>query len=191
MSRSFSQKKMVYMADGCPGREAGKKINSSMKHLSILFLCLLLVNLLPAQVEEDSELFQTLRARDSLLFDVGFNTCDIGQFRALVSEDMEFYHDQSGITSSKADFIAGTENGLCQLPYKARRELVQGSLQVFPMHNNGQLYGALQSGEHRFYAKYPDKEEMLTSVAKFTHLWLLEEGEWRLSRVLSYDHRAD
>lgn len=162
-----------------------------MRSFLPLLFCLALPLLLAGQPESPPELFHVLRAKDSLLFDIGFNTCDIGQFQALVSEDLEFYHDQSGITASKADFIAGTENGLCKLPYKARRELVPGSLQVFPMSNDGQLYGAIQTGTHRFYAKYPDEEEVLTSTAKFTHLWLLEEGEWRLSRVLSYDHRAD
>ena len=161
-----------------------------MKFRLTLFLFLFFLSPLAAQVGENTELFQTLRAKDSLLFNVGFNTCDISQFRALVSEDMEFYHDQSGITNSKAAFIANTENGLCKLDYKPRRELVEGSLQVFPMKNNGELYGAIQTGEHQFYAKYPDKEEVLTSVAKFTHLWLLEEGEWKLSRVLSYDHKG-
>ncbi|MCO6477618.1 MAG: nuclear transport factor 2 family protein [Phaeodactylibacter sp.] len=161
-----------------------------MKNTIALSFCLFLAGFLFAQAEEDSELFQTLRVKDSLLFNASFNTCDISRLQALVSEDMEFYHDQSGVTTSKADFIAGTENGLCKLPYKARRELVPGSLRVFPMKDNGQLYGALQTGEHRFYAKYPDKEEVLTSTAKFTHLWLLEEGEWRLARVLSYDHAA-
>ena len=162
-----------------------------MKQYLTLFICLFSLSAPMAQVEENSELYQTLRAKDSLLFNVGFNTCDISQFEALVSEDMEFYHDQSGITNSKADFIAGTENGLCKLPYQARRYLVEGSLQVFPMNNNGVLYGAIQTGEHRFYAKYPEKEEVLTSTAIFTHLWLLEEGEWRLSRVLSYDHKGN
>ncbi len=161
-----------------------------MKTTIALSFCLFLTGFLFAQAEEDAELFQTLRVKDSLLFNASFNTCNISQLRALVSEDMEFYHDQSGVTRSKADFIAGTENGLCKLPYKARRELVAGSLQVFLMKNNGELYGALQTGEHRFYAKYPDKEEVLTSTAKFTHLWLLEEGEWRLARVLSYDHET-
>lgn len=161
-----------------------------MKPYLFLALHVLLVNLLFAQVEENSELFQTLRTKDSLLFNLGFNTCDISQFRALVSEDMEFYHDQSGVTDSKDAFIASIENGLCKLNYKARRELVAGSLQVFPMHGNGQLYGAIQTGEHRFYAKYPDKKEVLTSTAKFTHLWLLEDGQWKLARVLSYDHMA-
>lgn len=145
--------------------------------------------LLDAQADRDSDLFRTLFACDSLLFNVGFNTCDISQFERLVSENFEFYHDQSGITPSKEAFIAGTREGLCKMDYQPIRKLVAGSLQVFPLKNNGQLYGALQSGEHRFYAKYPGREEAeLTSGARFTHLWLLEAGEWKLARVLSFDH---
>ena len=82
----------------------------------------------------------------------------------------------------------GIKNGLCKMDYKATRELVAESLKVYPMKNQGKLYGAIQTGEHRFYAKYPDKEKVLTSTALFSHLWLLEDGEWKLSRVLSYDH---
>lgn len=155
-----------------------------------IFFLLLPAHLLSAQPEELSALFNTLKTQDSLLFEAGFNTCDISRFQALLSEDMEFYHDRSGITDSKEAFIGSIGNGLCKMEYKAIRRLVEGSLQVFPMYNNGRLYGAIQTGEHRFYAIYPGKEEALTSTAKFTHLWLLEEGEWKLARVLSYDHQA-
>ena len=155
---------------------------------------LLLISSLPcflqAQVADTSELFQILSNRDSLLFQVGFNTCDIRQFEQLVSEDFEFYHDQSGITPSKETFLAGTRDGLCKLDYQPLRELVDGSLKVFPLKNNGKLYGAIQTGEHRFLAKYPGKEPYETSAALFTHVWLLENGEWKLSRVLSFDHHS-
>ncbi len=154
-----------------------------------VFVLLLSPFLLTAQADRDADLFRTLFTCDSLLFNVGFNTCDIAQFEKLVSEDFEFYHDQSGIISSKEAFIAGTREGLCRMNYQPIRKLVDGSLQVFPLKNNGRLYGAVQSGEHRFYAKYPDREEAeLTSGAQFTHLWLLEDGEWKLARVLSFDH---
>ncbi len=33
------------------------------------------------------------------------------------------------------------------------------------------------------------KPEYLTSTAKFTLIWLLENGKWKLSRCLSYDHQ--
>jgi len=155
----------------------------------LVFLFLWSPLLLNAQADRDSDLFRALFTCDSLLFNVGFNTCDISQFERLVSEDFEFYHDQSGITSSKGAFIAGTREGLCKIDYQPIRRLVESSLQVFPLKTNGRLYGAVQSGEHRFYAKYPDRAEAeLTSEAQFTHLWLLEAGEWKLARVLSFDH---
>jgi len=55
--------------------------------------------------------------------------------------------------------------------------------------NNGQTYGALQSGEHDFYIQEPDKALIKTSIAKFSHLWVLVNGEWKLKRVLSFDHQ--
>lgn len=142
-----------------------------------------------AQEKHDSKLFKTLKSRDSLLFDVGFNKCDIAQFEALVSDDFEFYHDQSGVTRSKSEFTKSIRDGLCKLSYKPRRELVEGSLEVYPMYDNGVLYGAIQSGEHRFYAIEKDKPEYLTSTARFIHLWKLENGEWKLIRALSFDHK--
>ena len=141
-----------------------------------------------AQLSETDPLFIALQKGDSLMFDVGFNTCDVAIFDSLMHEDLEFYHDQAGIIRSKADFLDNTENGLCNLDYQPIRRLDRESLQVFPLNNDGQLYGAIQMGTHRFYARYPGKSDELTSAATFTHLWLLEDGQWRISRVISYNH---
>jgi len=143
-----------------------------------------------AQVTPSSDLFRSLKTRDSLLFEVGFNTCDISQFENLISNDFEFYHDKSGFTATKADFISGIRDGLCKMNYKARRELVENSLEVFPLENQGVLYGAIQMGNHCFYEVEIGKPDKLTSVARFTHVWLLEDGSWKLSRGLSYDHKG-
>jgi hypothetical protein len=153
----------------------------------ILSLSLFLVSVnLFSQVDKSSDLFKTLKAKDSLLFNVGFNTCNISQFEDLVSNDFEFYHDQGGITPSKPAFILSIKEGLCKLSYKPRRELDENTLEVYPLEKNGTLYGAIQTGTHRFYAIEDNKPEYLSSVAKFTHVWLLEKGNWKLSRVLSY-----
>ncbi len=53
-----------------------------------------------SQVDRTSELFKTLKLNDSLLLDIGFNTCDIKQFDNLVNDNFEFYHDEAGIMSS-------------------------------------------------------------------------------------------
>ncbi|MBK6965213.1 MAG: nuclear transport factor 2 family protein [Bacteroidales bacterium] len=159
-----------------------------MKPTLLLLFLFLFTSSLYSQVAPSSALFRTLKAQDSLLFEVGFNNCDITQFENLVSDDFEFYHDKSGITATKADFIAGIRDGLCKMDYKARRELVENSLEVYPMENKGVLYGVIQTGSHRFYEVKDVKPDQLTSIAKFTHVWLLENGSWKLSRGLSYDH---
>ncbi|MFT5255191.1 MAG: hypothetical protein ACI9RL_000530, partial [Candidatus Paceibacteria bacterium] len=66
--------------------------------------------------------------------------------------DIEFYHDLGGITNSKRTFINSIKNGLYKSNvYRSRRALIAGSLEVFPLHKNDTLYGAIQKGEHRFF----------------------------------------
>jgi CubicO group peptidase (beta-lactamase class C family) len=160
-----------------------------MKQITFFLGLLLSSFTLFAQVDRSTELFKTLKTKDSLLFNVGFNTCNIQQFENLVSDHFEFYHDKAGITSSKSSFIASIKDGICKLTYQPRRELVDESLEVYPLEKNGVMYGAVQMGKHKFYAVEKDQPEQLTSVAKFVHIWLIENGNWKLSRGLSFDHQ--
>lgn len=142
-----------------------------------------------AQVDKSSSLFQTIMLKDSLLFNVGFNTCNIVQFEKLISENFEFYHDVSGI-SEKLSFIDGIKKGLCSNPtnYQSRRELLTESTQIFALYDKGKLYGALQEGVHQFFEKIPNEPEKFGSSARFTHVWLLENNDWKLARAFSYEH---
>lgn len=146
---------------------------------------------LSAQEPPTSDLYKKLKTLDSLLFDIGYSQCDIKQFQNILNEDFEMYHDKGGSFSSKAAFIKSIDEGLCNpSPYKHRRELLEGSLVVYPLEKTNVLYGAVQMGVHRFYESKNGGPERLGSTAKFTHLWLLENGEWKLSRVMSYDHQV-
>ncbi|GAA0858970.1 nuclear transport factor 2 family protein [Aliiglaciecola litoralis] len=140
-----------------------------------------------AQVSESEVLFKVLELKDQALFKQGFNQCDLSITASLISDDLEFYHDQGGVDKGKAAFLNTLKNGLCQTGQnKIARHLVSGSLKVFPMYDQGELYGAIQIGEHNFA---PSGEPVVVELpARFTHLWLLQDGEWRLARVLSYDH---
>jgi hypothetical protein len=154
-------------------------------------LLLLLPGFLPAQVDTASVLYKTLQSNDSLLFNVGFNTCDISQFDHLLSDHFEFFHDKDSICYKK-EFIYKLRKGLCRSPdtYQSRRELVNGSTDIYPLYKNDVLYGAVQQGTHRFYETVADKKEAFASTAKFTHIWLLENGSWKLARSFSYDHQG-
>lgn len=143
-----------------------------------------------AQEAKTSNLYLTLKQKDSLLFNVGFNKCIIGQFEDLVSDNFEFYHDQGGITKTKPAFINSIKTGICNLSYKPERQLEANTLEVYPLFENGVLYGAIQSGVHRFYAIEQNCAKRLSTIARFTHVWILEAGAWKLSRGLSYDHKA-
>ncbi|TRX37402.1 serine hydrolase [Flavobacterium sp. ZT3R18] len=144
-----------------------------------------------SQVEKNSELFKTIILKDSLLFNVGFNTCNISQFENLLSEKFEFYHDKDSI-SNKKQFLHNLRNGLCISPttYQSRRELLPESTEIYPLYKKDKLYGAIQIGVHQFYETVEKRKEVFGSSAKFTHVWLLENGVWKLSRSLSYDHQV-
>lgn len=162
-----------------------------MKNLLFIVLFAFAFGSMEAQVKKDSELYLQLQEKDSLLFKEGFDKCRISEFEDFISEDLEFYHDQGGLTSNKEDFLNNVRNNICSNPdMKPIRKLREGSLEVFPLYDNGKLYGAIQKGTHDFYIKEPSKELYLTSSAKFNHVWVLENEKWMLKRVLSYDHNT-
>ncbi len=162
-----------------------------MKKILLTTICFLLFQSLSAQLSQDSQIFQQLKSRDSLLFELGFNLCKIEKFEGFISEDLEFYHDQGGLSTNKEDFLHAVKNNICSnQDQKPIRKLIPGSLEVYPLYENGKLYAAIQKGMHDFYIKEPGKKMYKTSSAKFTHVWILEGKDWILKRVLSYDHQS-
>ncbi len=155
-----------------------------------IYLSLLLLSLLSsAQVKTSSELFKTLKQKDSLIFDSAFNKCKTSDLNGLIAEDLEFYHDTAGITDGKEGFLKAVKQNICGNPnVRPYRELIEGTLKVFPLNKDGVLYGAIQKGDHNFYLK-ENGTTRPTVTAKFTHLWILENNKWTLKRVLSYDHQ--
>lgn len=165
--------------------EAAKK-QASMLNQLLLFVFAIGCLAGHGQTDRGSVLYATILEKDSLLF-AGFNNCDIALLQEHVSEHFEFYHDQVGITNSKEAFIAGIENNICKLPYRPKRVLDDAN-EVYGLEKDGVLYGAIQVGKHHFYA-IESNTEYLTSTAQFTHVWIIENGEYKLSRGLSFDHQ--
>ncbi len=145
------------------------------------------VNDLHAQVSKDSELFKIIKEKDSLLFELGYNQVDTAQVKLLTAEDFEMYHDKQGILSPKKKFVSAMKS-LGDMNYKATRELVEGSLEVFPLRRNGEIYGAIENAVSKFYGKEEGKPKYLTSTSKVSILWLKENNQWLMKRVFSYDH---
>ena len=141
------------------------------------------------QLPKHEELFLMLKKQDSIFFERSFNQCDSAYLFQSIHPDLAFFHDKSGI-QDRNDFLENVQKYICSTPeYKPIRKVDESSLEVYPLYNNGELYGVVQSGIHDFYIRTPGKADVLTSRAKFTHVWLLEKGRWLLREVLSFDHK--
>jgi hypothetical protein len=154
-----------------------------MKNL-LLLLCLLTSSRLFAQKD-------VILHKDSLFWQA-YNAGDAKSMMVFISPDVEFYHDNGGITLGLPNLEASLEKGLFRNldSFRVRREAVPGSVEVYPMRADGKIYGAIISGRHLFYDKVAGKPEYLAGQARFTHLWLLKDGEWKMTRILSFDHEA-
>lgn len=132
-----------------------------------------------------AELQRTIAALDTRLF-TAYNHCDLDTLAALVAEDLEFYHDKTGLSRGRVPFIAAIKNNICG---KVHRDLVAGSLEVYPLHG----YGAVEIGTHVLCDPRQTAvcDAARSGVAKFVMLWQNVGGAWTLTRVISYDHVSD
>lgn len=146
------------------------------------------INLTPGPTTSQA-LFDAIAAHDRALFGALFDRCDVDAIEDLVTDDFEFYHDKWGLTATTGAQFVESIRKLCErqqqgIDFRARRELVAGSMAVYPLNKYGAVVGV-----HRFYARVEGKDDKLTETAKFTHVWKEENGAWKIARVLSYDHR--
>jgi ketosteroid isomerase-like protein len=125
------------------------------------------------------ELFKEIERADSILFQA-FNRQDLTKFKGMFTEDLEWFQDNGGLIPYKTVF-ENFENNF-KNENKLSRELVKGSLEVHPIKD----YGAIQIGSHQFRHFENGKEEVGTF--KFLMIWNKKDGNWKISRVVSYDH---
>ena len=135
---------------------------------------------LPAleKINSRVELESAIRTLDTALF-AAYNQCDLEKFASFIAEDVEFYHDQGGVTLGREALTDAIKKNICG---KVTRELVPGSLQVYPMKG----FGAVEIGVHRFH--HPGNDSEGIGEAQFIHLWRYKDGAWKITRVISYDH---
>lgn len=143
-----------------------------------------------ATAQTDAQkLTATILQMDSLFWK-GYNTCDTTLCSRFLAADVAFYHDKGGPTFGKDNLLASIQNNLCSNPatYRLRREPIKETIKVFHLQKGETVYGAIFSGEHFFYLTQKGQKEQLDGRARFSHLWLLKDGVWKMNYILSYDH---
>ena len=124
-----------------------------------------------------------ISAQDKALF-AAFNRRDIDALREFFAPDLEFYQDNQRVTNLQENMETFRDN-FSQSGH-LRRELVAGTLEVYPLKD----FGAMELGVHRFYWTDQGGPERLSATAKFVHIWRKQDGSWKITRVISYDHKV-
>lgn len=130
----------------------------------------------PKYKPDNQGLYDTIAYLDSVFF-AAYNTCNMDVQADFYNENIEFYHDQSGLMTSKQEILESIKLYICG---KVTRELVKGSIEVYPIGS----YGAVEIGLHKFHNNQ-QPEGTQTNTGKFIIIWQNDGGKWTVVRVVS------
>ncbi len=145
-----------------------------MKPINLLLILVLLPFIGMAQVSEDTELYNEIYTADFEFFKA-YNECDLATLDKYISEDLEFYHDQGGLSTSKADILKSLETNICN---KVKRTLTTGTFEVHEIKD----YGAVAMGKHSFHNLVEDSH---SEPSKFVTIFKKTAQGWKITRVIS------
>jgi len=147
------------------------------------FLVLLVFLSLPSLANEIS-LEDRMKSLDRELFTT-FNNCknpkELDKHTNYFSSDVEFYHDNGGVTWDRDTMISNTKKNVCG---KFTRKLVAGSFKAYSIKG----FGAITEGVHIFCQ---NKSKKCEGKADFVMVWRNVDHKWQVTRVLSYGHREN
>lgn len=149
----------------------------------ILFLYALLaswfssaqIHEIPAYKAPNKTIQKEIIQMDSIYFNA-YNTCNLKKQQEILSDDIEFFHDKGGVSTSKNEILNGIEKNICN---KVTRTLIKESIEVYPIAD----YGAVEIGYHTFFNKKEPNTKPTPS--KFIIIWKKEKENWKMTRIIS------
>jgi ketosteroid isomerase-like protein len=133
-------------------------------------LALLLIGPVCGQAQSDAKVATEadIRAADETFWKA-YNACDLDGMAPFLTDDVEFYHDKTGLTRTRKAVIDSLRKGVCANPaMHIRREAIVGTVSYHRLADAG----AILLGQHRFYVNGQGKPERLDGQANFTHIWV-------------------
>lgn len=125
---------------------------------------------------DNPELYKTIVAMDSVFFGA-YNACNLDKQAEIYSDKIEFYHDKGGLMTIKQEILDGTKKYVCG---KVTRELVKGSIEVYPIKD----FGAIEMGLHKFHNN-TEKAGTPSHASKFIIFWQNNNNNWKITKVVS------
>jgi len=157
-----------------------------MKNLMVLLLSIFIYSNALAQSQKERkvattqiELFNKVANLDSSLF-AAYNSKNLNLMKTYFTKDLEWYQDNGGLIDFEKVF--SNFQSIFNRDYDLKRNLIRESLEVHPIEG----YGAIEIGKHQF--KHIENGKMEIGTFKFVMIWKNDNGNWKISRVISYDH---
>jgi hypothetical protein len=157
-----------------------------MKNVMVLLLSIFIYSsaLAQNQIQKSAaitknELFNKIANLDSLLF-AAYNSKNLDLMKNYFTSDLEWYQDNGGLIDFEKVFE--NFNSIFNRDYDLKRSLIKESLEVHLIEG----YGAIEIGMHQF--KHIENGKLEIGIFKFLMIWKNDNGNWKISRVVSYDH---
>jgi ketosteroid isomerase-like protein len=128
---------------------------------------------------DDAALVRLVTELDREMFDA-YNAHDVDALMAMFAPDLEFFHDTGGLLGYEQ--VTDGFKSVFASNKDIRRELVPGSLEVYPIKG----YGAIEVGSHTFC--HTENEKPVCGTFRFVQVWRHSDGAWKVSREISYGH---
>ena len=157
-----------------------------MKNLILLAFAFLICTSAFAQSQNQRKvataqtaLFNKVASLDSSLF-AAYNSKNLDLMKTYFTSDLEWYQDNGGLIDF--DKVFSNVQSIFNRDYDLKRYLIKESLEVHPIES----YGAIEIGKHQF--KHIENGKLEIGTFKFLMIWKNDKGNWKISRVISYDH---
>ena len=157
-----------------------------MKNLILLLLTFTICKSGFAQIQDEikvettqTALFNEIANLDSSLFEA-YNSKNLDLMKTYFTKDLEWYQDNGGLIDFEKVF--SNFQSIFNRDYDLKRNLIKESLEVHPIEG----YGAIEIGKHQF--KHIENGKLEIGTFKFLMIWKNDNGNWKISRVISYDH---
>ncbi len=157
-----------------------------MKKILLLFICFSAYLSSNAQnnnekkvVIKESALYNKISELDSALF-AAYNSKNLPLMKTYFTKDLEWYQDNGGLI--RFEKVFANFQSIFNREYILTRSLIKESLEVHPIEG----YGAIEIGSHQF--SHIENGKLEVGTFKFMMIWKNDNGKWRISRVISYNH---
>jgi len=169
---------------GLPTNSGGaKRLNLSMTKLNVI-VCISIFACSIESFAAERQLTEKMLALDTALFN-SFNKCEdeleLSKHASYFDPNVEFYHDNGGVTWDRKKMIENTEKYACG---NFTRELIPETFEAYPIEG----FGAITKGVHRFCQSESNACE---GKAEFVMVWQYQDEKWRVTRTLSFGHRPN